>query len=173
MRRHHLSTYRYAAYGSNLHPDRLRKRVPSAELCGTGFLPDRELHFHKSSWKDGSGKCNILAGASGVYVSIFEISESERTTLDQFEGLGFGYLHELIEIEGFGVCSTYVADPSAIDNSLSPYDWYKEYVLRGARFNRFPAAYLAALEAVVAGEDPDRTRSGREWKSIEKLASGA
>ena len=35
----------YAAYGSNLHPVRLRERVPSAELLGTGVLEGRELRF--------------------------------------------------------------------------------------------------------------------------------
>lgn len=168
----HLSTYRYAAYGSNLHPGRLQKRVPSANLCGTGFLPNHELHFHKSGRRDGSGKCNILEGTGGVYVSVFEIAESERNILDNCEGLGFGYLHKLIRVDGLGLCSTYIADRSAIDNTLSPFDWYKEYVLRGARFNRFPAAYVATLEAVVAVEDPDRARSEREWKLVEELGAG-
>jgi len=48
----------YLAYGCNLHPVRLQKRVPSAVFTGMVELHGRILSFSKRS-VDGSGKCTI------------------------------------------------------------------------------------------------------------------
>lgn len=168
-----MSSYRYAAYGSNLHPGRLRERVPSATHLGTCFLASYSLRFHKRGKDDGSGKCNIIAGDSGVFVAIFEIAEIERKELDRFEGLGYGYNRQEIQVPEYGPCSTYIADPGAIDETLRPLDWYKEYVLRGARFHGLPFDYVAALESVAADGDSDRLRSEREWEKISRLKGGS
>lgn len=164
-----MSCYRYAAYGSNLHPGRLSERTPSATLVGTRFLPDLSLRFHKRGFKDGSGKCNIVAGGSGVFVAVYDIAEAERRDLDLCEGLGYGYHHEWIPIPEYGPCLTYVADSHAIDDALRPLAWYKEYVLRGARFHGFPADYISALEGVPADTDSDGPRSRREWEFVLNL----
>ena len=78
---------KYAAYGSNLHPLRLSRRLPSAELISSAYLPDWSLHFHKRSI-DESGKCNIRRGGSGVHYAIFEISLEDKLALDRIEGVG-------------------------------------------------------------------------------------
>lgn len=166
---HHVSHYRYAAYGSNLHPLRLANRVPSARQLGTGFLPGYGLRFNKRSWKDGSGKCNVVAGGSGVHLAIFSIAESERSILDGFEGLGAGYEHFTIEAEGFGTCSSYIAAPDAVDDSLRPFDWYRDMVLLGCAFNRFPASYARTIERVAAVQDPDARRARGEWLTVSAL----
>lgn len=44
------------AYGSNLHPLRLRKRVSTANLIGIVEMQGYQLAFHKRS-TDESGKC--------------------------------------------------------------------------------------------------------------------
>lgn len=146
--------------------------MSSASLVGTGLIPDYSLKFHKVSWKDGTGKCNIIAGGSGVYVAIFELAETDRSELDGHEGLGFGYDHHTIQVDGCGACSTYIAATDAIDDSLAPTDWYKEYVLRGARFHRFPLAYISALESRSSVADSDKDRAQQEWKLVEKLKIG-
>lgn len=167
-----MISYQYAAYGSNLHPDRLRRRTPSAKLIGRCFLPAYSLSFHKKSTKDGSGKCSIHDGGPGVYLAIFEINEIERKSLDLCEGLGVGYERREIQFSEFGICSTYVASPDFIDGSLAPLDWYKEYVVRGARFNGFPAEYVSLLESIRAVPDADDDRSNKEWKLINDLRGG-
>ena len=169
----HLSYYQYAAYGSNLHPVRLQKRVPSALLLGTSVLPEYELRFNKIGRNDGSGKCNVVPGGTGVHLAIFKISESERSMLDKCEGLGKGYDHFEIDTEGFGLCSSYIAAPSVTDESLQPIDWYKEMVLLGVNFNQFPTEYCRNVELVSAVEDPDDARSIREWKHVEELRRSA
>ena len=51
---------RYFAYGSNLLPERLRERVPSARQMGSGYVNGRTLRFHKLEG-DGSGKYDCPA----------------------------------------------------------------------------------------------------------------
>jgi len=107
-----------------------------------------------------------------VYVAVFEIAESERADLDQCEGLGYGYDNREIRLDEFGVCSTYIAASNAIDDSLCPIDWYKEYVLRGARFHGFPNEYVARIECQTTVMDSDEYRAAREWKLIQDLRIG-
>ena len=164
-----MTSYRYAAYGSNLHPERLRKRAPSATLIGTSFLQGYSLRFHKRSDVDGSGKCSILAGGNGVHVAVFDIEKPEKEKLDRIEGVGTGYKNREIQLDGFGPCVTYVAIQACVDDSLVPMDWYKEYVLQGARFNGFPAEYISYVEQIKAVPDFDTARSDREWQSIRRF----
>lgn len=156
----------YAAYGSNLHPVRLTRRIPSATFVATAFLPRWSLHFHKRS-KDSSGKCNIVRGSNGVHVAIFEVSIEDKRTLDGIEGVGFGYAEALLQVPGVGECHTYVAEESHVDEALLPYDWYRAMVLGGARFHGFPRDYLQVIESIGAWPDPDAARSAREWRTVD------
>ena len=100
-------------------------------------MPDWSLHFHKKS-NDKSGKCNIVSGGDGIHVAVFDISVEDKLKLDDIEGLSTGYSKLTLSVPGFGDCASYIADESHIDNSLAPYDWYKELVLIGARLHDFP-----------------------------------
>src|SRR5438552_200988 len=48
----------YFAYGSNMAIERLKARVPSAELVCIADLAGHQLKFHKRSKRDQSGKCD-------------------------------------------------------------------------------------------------------------------
>jgi hypothetical protein len=164
-----MSSYLYAAYGSNLHPVRLQRRVSSASLVGTCLLPGHDLRFHKIGRLDGSGKCSIVSGEKGVYLAVFEIEESQQSALDRVEGLNQGYNAVYFKTEEFGRCFSYVADASAIDNTKKPMDWYKEMVLLGCRVNEFPIDYVRQIENVPSIVDPDRVRAARQWGIVEEL----
>ena len=164
-----MSTYRYAAYGSNLHPIRLKKRVPSATLLGTTQLDGYRLRFDKIGWKDGSGKCHIVAGRGRVCLAVFEVSEAERARLDAEEGVGLGYNSAEIVIPEFGACSTYIAAQSAVDELVKPMDWYKEMVRLGCIAHGFPDFYVRAVEAVSVIEDSNASRAREQWKIVEEL----
>ena len=161
---------RYAAYGSNLHPLRLSDRISSARLINTEFLPDWSLHFHKRS-VDGSGKCNIVPGGSGVYVAVFDISDADKIVLDKIEGLGSGYNEISLAVPGIGDCVSYGAEDSYIRDSLIPYDWYKELVLVGARAHGFPANYVQRIEMVAAQPDSDSERSAKGWATVGMIST--
>ena len=168
-----MNWYHYAAYGSNLHPLRLRKRVSSAELLGTRVLTGRELRFNKAGFKDSSGKCNVNAGDNTVHLAVFRIKESERANLDRVEGLGKGYNSLTIQLEGIGSCSIYAAQETAINDALRPMDWYQEMVLLGCRLHRFPNDYIQAIEEVEPIADPDEDRARRQWKIVEELRNAS
>lgn len=162
---------RYAAYGSNLHPLRLSERISSARLVGTGNVPDWSLHFHKRS-NDGSGKCSILAGGDGIHVAVFDVSSADKLVLDRIEGLNVGYAETSLSVVGVGDCVAYIAETSHVDDSLLPYDWYKELVLSGARFHGFPESYLDGISQQPACLDPDPVRRLRGYKTVALVKSG-
>lgn len=159
---------RYAAYGSNLHPLRLGKRLSSAQLITTALLPRWSLHFHKRG-NDKSAKCSILAGGSGLHCAVFEISAEDKLVLDRIEGVGFGYSEIMLSIPAVGDCASYIAEESHIDDSLLPYDWYHELVLLGAHAHGFPGDYLKRIKSRSALRDPDPDRRTEQWKTVEMI----
>jgi len=151
----------YFAYGSNLHPARMQARAPSAEFVETAVLPDRALRFCKRG-ADGSAKCTLVpALGSRVFGAVYRIAEPDKAPLDRAEGLGQGYEEQWQGLPlSDGVVRTfhYYASEGYVDASLQPYHWYKDLVLLGARYHAFPAAYVAAIEAVTSLEDTDAHR---------------
>lgn len=168
-----MSSYLYAAYGSNLHPRRLQKRVSSARLLGTSFSPAYDLKFHKQSDVDGSGKCSVFAGEGGVHLAIYEIETSQKHDLDRIEGLGQGYDLLTLRDEKFGDCLTYVANPAVVNELIQPFDWYKELVLLGCTQHGFPDAYVRQVKSIVSLTDPDADRSRERWALVEELRNSA
>ena len=157
----------YFAYGSNMSLERLRARVPSAELVCVAILPAHVLKFHKHSKKDGSGKCDAaFTGDSEdrVFGALYSIQTNQMRQLDIVEGLGHGYARKTVSVhtssgETFSA-ETYIA--TKFDSSLRPFDWYKEHVLRGARSIGLPESYIASIEVVVADVDAEEERRTTE-----------
>ncbi len=164
----------YFAYGSNLHPVRLNKRVPSAELVGVATHHGHRLSFHKRS-KDGSGKCNLFATdrqSDRVHGAIYRLDEGDKARLDRFEGRGCGYLDRqilLLHDEREYRCFAYFAQSSHIADGLRPYHWYKALVVSGARYLGFPEAYVASIEAIGSMQDPDHVRRREHERIIEEI----
>lgn len=157
---------RYAAYGSNLHPRRLIARLPGAQLLGTADVPGWSLRFHKRG-KDQSGKCDIVPSDNCIHVAVYEFDGQLLRKLDGIEGEG--YERNRLIVPGFGDCQTYFAKTAYVDGALFPFDWYREYVLIGARRHGFPGAYLSAIERIAVCSDPDEARAARELACLEQL----
>lgn len=162
---------RYAAYGSNLHPFRLRERIASATFVETSFVPGWSLRFHKRSIDD-SGKCNIVSGGTGIYVAIFDISTADKAVLDKIEGLGSGYNEISLAVPELGECMSYSAEDSYVDDSLVPYEWYKELVLIGAHTHGFPASYIDRIAVVNSRKDPNPHRDAKNWTTVRLARAG-
>ena len=158
----------YAAYGSNLHPQRLRERIKSATLRGTGFLRKYTLQFHKRG-QDDSAKCGFSDCGEGLHVAVYEMNAADRSVLDGIEGVGKGYDVNEVNVPGFGKCFTYVASRTHIDDLLRPFDWYREMVLLGCQRHAFPAPYCERIAALPVIEDPDPVRRERNWRTVERL----
>lgn len=153
----------YLAYGSNLHPVRLQRRTPSCRIIGQAILTSYRLQFHKLG-KDGSGKCNAFFTGNAddrVIGIIYKINYDDKSALDDAEGAGYGYNIEEFSIKSennrYNVFS-YLADPAYIEDSVSPFSWYKNLVIHGAKFHRFPDTYIKNIESVGEIQDPDRAR---------------
>lgn len=152
----------YFAYGSNLCSARMRERVPSARVVGVGRVEGRRLAFHKRG-RDGSGKADAVAQAgSQIWGVVYAIDPEDRAALDRAEG-GYRAVEAEVRLTDGRTLRAFLygALPTRLDPGLRPFGWYKAYLVDGAREHGLPPAYVAALEALEALEDPDPDRDGR------------
>jgi gamma-glutamylcyclotransferase (GGCT)/AIG2-like uncharacterized protein YtfP len=86
----------YAAYGSNLDPERMMIRAPHSPLRGSGWLVGWRLTF--------GGEDVSLEGALGtvvedpghqVYVSLYDLTSTDEESLDKWEGVDIGLFRKL------------------------------------------------------------------------------
>jgi len=83
----------YFAYGSNLHPLRLRERARSARVLGRGHLRGYRLRFHKRG-RDLSAKCDAWWTGRREYLVqgvVYRIGRGDRRLIDRAEDRGRGY----------------------------------------------------------------------------------
>ncbi|RJP24367.1 MAG: gamma-glutamylcyclotransferase [Candidatus Abyssobacteria bacterium SURF_5] len=167
----------YFAYGSNMCLERLWKRCPSCEFESTAKLIGHSLRFNKRS-TDKSGKCTaFFTGNPGDFVfgAVYEILPSEKPQLDKAEGVGSGYIEHPITVRSGDKTFktfTYLADPEYVEDNLSPYDWYKEFVLQGAKSISLPEEYIAAIASVNARQDPNKSRADKNWAILKNSVIG-
>ena len=155
---------------------RLKERCNSASKIkpSTGsqhLLKGWKLNFSKKS-QDRSGKGNIVEirrDGEKVYGVIFEILDSEKQELDWAE---YGYDQREMTIfdeknsrkNCENVIVYYKEEP---DNSKIPYDWYKAYIVEGAKKHNLPKSYIKDLEKRRKKRDPDPLNENhdvtREW----------
>ncbi len=112
---------------------------------------------------------DFLRLRKSYYGVLFEFDSSDRSVLDEHEGLGRGYHEETVELFSNGEAVeavTFIADSDAIDESLSPYTWYKDFVVEGAKQNSINSEYITYLEGFIALTDPDKSREERNRKIL-------
>lgn len=164
-----MATLTYFAYGSNMYTRRLRARVPSTKPIGLGYLPRHRLTFDKVS-KDGSGKCDAEFtnnDQDGVWGVLFSIDSTETKLLDDAEGLGHGYDEKPVTVTvGTQQVQTFLYYATKKRSTLKPYDWYKAYVLFGAREHGLPKTYIAATIKPVDADKDRRPEAADEWKLL-------
>lgn len=152
------------AYGSNMNLDRLKERVPSANKLLNVFIKSYTIKCNKIS-TDGSSKANIVETGNDddiVWGVIFEIDGSEKSNLDEYEqGYNDSILSFLDSENNPHEAQVYIADESAINDDLLPYDWYKEYIVSGAKENDLPKEYIEKLEAIKFIEDTNTERRNK------------
>lgn len=164
----------YFAYGSNLHPERLRQRTPSARVVGPAVLPGHQLRFHKLG-RDGSAKCDARRTDDprhAVHGVVYHIEERHRAELDRAESRGVGYDARLVGLRtdrGRLHAWSYHARDAAIATGLSPFDWYLDYVVAGARHHGLPRSYIDALMQVPSRPDPQEFRNALNRAILERM----
>lgn len=163
--------FHYLAYGSNLHPLRLRERVPSAELLGIVELPGWIVRFRKRG-QDGSAKCDLVQADAGnaAYAALFTLEAGDKPLLDAAEGRG--YDESMLEVTLAGrrfAPFVYLAAASHIDPMLQPFHWYRELVIAGARYHGLPPAYVDQLAAVPVIADPNADRALQHERLLARM----
>lgn len=157
----------YFAYGSNMCTARLGSRIDGAKAVGVAKLPKHSLRWHKRS-TDGSGKCDaFFTGRSTdeIVGVVYELADDQKAELDRVESLGNGYVDKHLEVQLAGRTKRavlYTATKDAIDPQATPYDWYKEHVLCGAKDHPLPYGYVRSLEAISCKTDADAKRAAKE-----------
>ena len=156
------------AYGSNLHRARIAARVEIQAVLGTVKLIDWGLRFHKQG-TDDSGKCNLIAAPGEVaYGLVYAFSSTDKSRLDEIEGVGKGYRNVALPLTEFDLSQStllgteevfaYLAVDSHVNEELIPYDWYHAFVRQGAAACGFPDEYLAHIDDFTYRRDPDESR---------------
>ncbi|WP_421795494.1 gamma-glutamylcyclotransferase family protein [Haliscomenobacter sp.] len=155
-------------YGSNMMTKRLQNRIKPIKKIGVAELSEYKFTFNKKS-KDGSVKANLLKGTTTdkVWGVVFEINKLQKYVLDEIEGKGRGYRdHKVLVTFSDGTQKAVYAyissDNRFWDSSLFPYDWYKEYVVKGADEHGLPDSYIAFLNSFKSIQDTDYERNNRE-----------
>ena len=152
----------YFAYGSNLDPEQLRERCPGSRVVGLAVLRDHRLAFPLHSDRWGGGTAGLLhAHGSSVWGALYELTESDLTALDRFEGWnGPGDHHNLYDRDLATVELTRPDDGSVPRrvraytyfartlNPSPPSRRYLDTLLRGARYHKLPQEYVEWLESI-------------------------
>jgi len=86
----------YAAYGSNLDPERMAKRAPYSPVYGTGWLVGWRLTFggEDISWEGALGTV-VEDPASQVYVALYDLTSADEKALDEWEGVAIGLFRKI------------------------------------------------------------------------------
>lgn len=135
----------YVAYGSNLNLPQMEWRCPTAQVVGTGSLPDHELLFRGSS-TNAVATVEPREGAS-VPILIWEIQPADEKALDRYEGYPRLYEKETMtvsiggrEVEAMAYVMTPGHEPGL------PSEQYHGVIAEGYRSAGFD---LSVLEAAV------------------------
>lgn len=93
----------YIAYGSNLNIRQMKYRCPDARIIGTAVLRDYELLFKGS--KTGAYLTIEPKEGGVVPVAVWEVSESDESALDRYEGFPVFYYKKEMKMEIKGIKS--------------------------------------------------------------------
>ena len=100
-----------------------------------------------------------------VHGALFHIPPGQKDRLDKAESLGAGYDQRELRVEtgdGHVEAWTYIAGQDYVDESLIPYDWYRDLVVAGAESLGLPVGYVDVLRSVVVVKDGDLHRAQAE-----------
>ena len=137
----------YAAYGSNLDPRQMLLRAPHSPHRGTGWLRGWRLTFggEEIGWE---GAVATLAedAEHSVFVSIYDLTATDETALDQWEGVTTDLYRKIrvrVEtLDGSPLCYIYVLN--SFEGGM-PSARYLEIMVNAAREAGAPEDYIKDL----------------------------
>jgi gamma-glutamylcyclotransferase len=151
----------YFAYGANIHPGWLRRRIPDACLLGAGALPGYRLEFRKRG-RDGAARSDACLSSdpdARLPGALYSVSAPDLGLLGAASA---GYRKLEVAVKSgtdLRAAVAWVAEPGEIVQGLLPWDWYLELIRAGARRLGLDEAHRRWLEAVPTQPDPDANRA--------------
>ena len=139
----------YAAYGSNMDPQRMMERCPHSPLRTTGWLLGWRLTFggEDLGW-DGALATIVEDPLEQVFVAVYDITEEDEAALDRWERADTGLYRKtrvrVTTLLGEQLAWTYVLD--AYEGGL-PSASYVGILAEAAEAADAPADYVEALRA--------------------------
>lgn len=86
----------YAAYGSNLNPNRMRQLAPSSPLIGPGWLSGWRLTFGGADLGWECALPTIVEDPnSQVFVMLYALTETDEKNLNSAEGFDLGFYSKI------------------------------------------------------------------------------
>jgi gamma-glutamylcyclotransferase len=151
----------YFAYGANVHPAWLGRRIPDAALVGPGMLPGYRLAFRKRG-RDGAARSDACPSDAPGAVLPGALYRLRQADLQRLGAAGAGYLAKRVRVEspeGPLDAITWVAPPEEIGDGLLPWDWYVALIRAGAELLGLPESHRQWLASVPVATDPDAARA--------------
>jgi len=139
----------YAAYGSNMDPQQMRRRCPHSPVRGTGWLEGWRLTFggEDLGW-EGALATLVEDAGSRVFVALYDITGADEAHLDEWEGADIGLYRKIRlrvqTLDGEALAWLYVLD--AYEGGL-PSARYLGILAEAAQAAGAPDDYLAELLA--------------------------
>lgn len=136
--------YLYAAYGSNLNLDQMKRRCPTAKLVGTSTIPNSTLLF-KSRGHSGGVLDIVKKKNCAVPVALYEITQADEKALDVYEGFPNLYVKKAVTVILDGVerrAMMYVMNENAGCTPAIPTIFYYNTVIQGYLQHGFNVANL-------------------------------
>lgn len=158
----------YFAYGANLHPGWIRRRIPAAVVAGAGVLPGHRIAFRKRG-RDGAGRSDAWHTgdlADQLPGALYRLPAGD---LERLGAAAAGYHADEVQIDtgtGRVTALTWRANADQLGADLLPWDWYLALIVAGAAIHQLPADYRRWLAAVPVAEDPDRARAEMAFSII-------
>lgn len=144
--------YNYA-YGSNLDQAYLNEHCPSAKFVMKAYLPNYEVQFRFWSKRRNAGISTIIPlPGELVHGVIYDISESDITTLDELESVPEGlYQRNTFLLMGED-CKWHKADAYYVTKPEGPFPPSIEYLktmIKGAKNHEIDPNYIKELEELL------------------------
>ena len=168
----------YFAYGSNMNPERVKKRKVNFLTAEAATLSDFYLAFNKKSHVyPGAASANIVRlqnevpkldrhpgvhfnqGVEGV---LYQLEDAEQIfSMDPFEGFPLRYSRIEVDVQtsrGQEKTWTYTANVDYLADGLKPNNWYLNHLLSGQAY--LSEAYFKALQKIPTLPNSDLEPEG-------------
>jgi gamma-glutamylcyclotransferase (GGCT)/AIG2-like uncharacterized protein YtfP len=146
----------YFAYGSNMDPAHMAKRMPAARPLGPGRLEGFRLEFNVYSTEWGGGAANLeLDESAHVWGVLWEVPDGAEGDLDAFQGHPTFFRREEVSVEGpNGPAIAWTYRVAHQTGYVRPTDSYLQRVRSAIRIHGLPPEALDIVDRAARPPKP-------------------